>query len=297
MNPFDLPGPAFLGFYLALGVLVIGAAWFFVNGADTGSPPTLPMGDPYQIAWLRGGTPEAARIAVLSLVDRGLLEIDNGHIKLHSALTNDPQIRRRRLSAHPPLERAILEAADASMPSATAVFTDPAVARACDEYRTRAEGLALVPDAQMRRQRLRIYGLAAALLLGTGAIKVVVALERGRTNIAFLLMLMAIASGVLIALARRRRTTLGDRMMADLRTLFAALRARAATLRAGTMTNDSVLLAAVFGLAALPAAEFAIVRETYKKSTSSSGGGCGSACGSGCGGGDGGGCGGCGSSD
>jgi hypothetical protein len=110
---------------------------------------------------------------------------------------------------------------------------------------------------------------------------------------------MVIASYVLILLLRRRRTGLGDRILADLRTLFAALKARAATLRAAAGDSDAVLLAAVFGLRALPGTQFAAVQQIYRKSMDTAGwaggGGCGSGCGSGCGGG-GGGCGGCGSS-
>jgi hypothetical protein len=84
-------------------------------------------------------------------------------------------------------------------------------------------------------------------------------------------------------------------MVKDLRRLFSALRQRAASIRPGAMTSDTVLLAAVFGLSALPTTGFADIVRVYKKSASS-GGGCGSSCGSGCGGGgSGGGCGGCGS--
>ena len=109
----------------------------------------------------------------------------------------------------------------------------------------------------------------------------------------FLVVLTAIGLWVVWLLVRRRRTHLGNRMLKDLQRLFRALRQRAATIRAGAMTSDAMLLAAVFGISALPATGFADFLRVYKKAASS-GGGCGSSCGSGCGGGGGGGCGGCG---
>jgi hypothetical protein len=68
MNPFDLSGPSFLAFYVVLAVIVIIALKLAIDEAEGGAPPALPLSDPYHIAWLRGRTPEAARIAVLSLI-------------------------------------------------------------------------------------------------------------------------------------------------------------------------------------------------------------------------------------
>ena len=68
MNPFDLSGPEFLVFYICVALMVIIALKLAIDEAEGGAPRALPLSDPYQIAWLRGGTPEAARIAVLSLI-------------------------------------------------------------------------------------------------------------------------------------------------------------------------------------------------------------------------------------
>jgi uncharacterized membrane protein YgcG len=123
-------------------------------------------------------------------------------------------------------------------------------------------------------------------------IKIDIAIGRGKYNVEFVIILGLIALWVMWRLTRRRRTSLGNRMVKDLRRLFRTLRQRAASIRSGAMTSDAVLLAAVFGLSVLPAPGFADLLRVYKKSASS-GGGCGTSCGSGCGGG-GGGCGGCG---
>jgi uncharacterized protein (TIGR04222 family) len=115
------------------------------------------------------------------------------------------------------------------------------------------EQLHLAPDAAMRAQKYRWFALTAALLFGIAALKIVIAIVRGRYNVSFLVILTPIALSALWLLVRRRRTTLGDQMVKDLRRLFSALRQRAASIRPGAMTSDATLLAAVFGLSALPA--------------------------------------------
>ena len=284
MNPFDLSGPSFLVFYICVALIVVIALKLVIDGAEGGAPPALPLSDPYQIAWLRGGTPEAARIAVLSLTDRGLLAVSGDNLVNSSHA--QPVVRE-------PIESAILARCRPFGTAATAVLGDPGVERACAPYRARLERLQLMPDAAMRAQRYRGFTIASAILFGIALAKIVIAFGRNRYNVGFLLILTAIALGLVWLLVHRPRTHLGNRMLKDLKRLFRALRQRAATIRAGAMTSDAVLLAAVFGISALPATGFADFLRVYKKAASS-GGGCGSSCGSGCGGGGGGGCGGCG---
>jgi uncharacterized protein (TIGR04222 family) len=282
MNPFDLSGPSFLVFYICVALIVVIALKLVIDGAEGGAPPALPLSDPYQIAWLRGGTPEAARIAVLSLTDRGLLAVSGDNLVNSSHA--QPVVRE-------PIESAILARCRPFGTAATAVLGDPGVERACAPYRARLDRLQLMPDAAMRAQRYRGFTIASAILFGIALGKIVIAFGRNRYNVGFLLILTAIALGLVWLLVHRPRTHLGNRMLKDLKRLFRALRQRAATIRAGAMTSDAMLLAAVFGISALPATGFADFLRVYKKAASS-GGGCGSSCGSGCGGGGGGGCGG-----
>jgi uncharacterized protein (TIGR04222 family) len=122
LSPFDLSGPSFLIFYIGAVVIVAIAVKLAIDAAEQGAPPALPLSDPYQIAWLRGGTPEAARVAVLALTDRGLVTV-NGDTLVNSR-PNRPFVRE-------PIESAILaRCAHPGIP-ATAVLDDPAVVRAC----------------------------------------------------------------------------------------------------------------------------------------------------------------------
>jgi uncharacterized protein (TIGR04222 family) len=287
MNPFDLSGPHFLIFYIGIAVIVLAAVKAAIDMGESGAPPALPLGDPYQIAWLRGGTPEAARIAVLSLVDRSLLVVDDENLVIPNPV---------RSFVLKPIESAILACCAAqSGTAATAVLNDPAVEQACASYQAQLEQMQLTPDAALQERRYYWLAFGAVILIVVALVKIGIAISRGRSNIILLVILTVIALWAAWRLARRRRTSLGNRMLKDLRRLFRALRQRATSIRPGAMTSDAMLLAAVFGLSALPSTGFADLLRVYKKSARSGGGGCGSSCGSGCGGG-GGGCGGCGGS-
>jgi len=99
MNPFDLSGPPFLAFYAGVAAFVAVAVKLLIDAGEGGAPPALPLGDPYQIAWLRGGTPEAACIAVLALTDRRLLTVSGDNLV---------NFAPRQSFVREPIERAIL---------------------------------------------------------------------------------------------------------------------------------------------------------------------------------------------
>jgi hypothetical protein len=138
--------------------------------------------------------------------------------------------------------------------------------------------------------------LALAVLLGVGGIKLFVALQAGRTNVGFLIVIMIIATIVVVKCSHPYRTALGDSYLESIRSVFKGLLDRASTIRPGSGSRELLWLTALFGAAMLPTAAFPFVPELWPRSSSIGGGAtCGSSSGgSGCGGG-GGGCGGCGS--
>lgn len=285
-NPFDLPGPQFLAFYVFVALIVLVGLWLIRGAAEGGPIPRIDTSDPFLIADLRGGPNEALRVAAVSLIDRGLLVVDESE----RTLTTKPEA-----SALRPIEQALQRKFARARP-ATDIFDDFDLKVACFAYEDTLTRLGLLADDDMRRARLRRLGVAVAILLGVAAMKIYVALQRGRTNVMFLIVLAFVACIVAFRLSSARRTARGDALLGDLRRLFGRLRDRAATIRPGGVTAEAALLAAVFGLGALPAAGFAFVRRLYPRAATrgaSSCSSCGGSCGSSCGGG-GGGCGGCG---
>jgi uncharacterized protein (TIGR04222 family) len=288
-NPFDLPGPAFLVFYAFLGVLIIGLLWLVRRASEPADAPRIDYSDPYLLAYLRGGQSEVIRVVTVSLIDRGLLQSnDDQLVTVNQNVAN---------IVHRPIEKALLQHFR-FLTKTSSAFTSPAILSTCQEYKDTLQRLALIPDESILRARLWRFSIAVVVLTGVAALKIFIALQRGRTNIFFLVVLAVFLLFVAIRVHNPLRTRRGDALLADLRHLFSSLKARARMLRPGGETADGALLMAVFGLDALPAAAFPYAKRFQPRNTAltttSCGSGCGSTCGSSCGGG--GGCGGCGGS-
>jgi uncharacterized protein (TIGR04222 family) len=285
MNPFALPGPKFLAFYALFACAVLLALYVARRHKESGPLPNLELKDPYLFACLNGGAAQVVRIAVLGLIDRGVLQVSGDTLK-HS-----PGVRIT--ASWSGIERQVLE-----------FFTRPSSIEAAlndrrlldfvrTNYERRLRSDRLVPDDTVRRARYTLLFAAILALGAVGGAKVWIALAAGRQNVAFLIILMAAAAVAAVNIANPYRTSLGDAYLGSLRSLFSHLRDRAATIRPGGGSRDLLWLTALFGAGVLPAAAFPFVRDLFPKPASDSGGGsCGSS--GGCGGG-GGGCGGCGS--
>lgn len=298
MNPFDLRGPEFLLVYATYGGLVLLGMVLMRRRRESGPVPRLDLSDPYLVAYLRVGRDEAVRAALVSLVDRKLV------------IPGDPSWRTADAAAvmHP-LERALVTRFSGDGDKPDAERWDPAVERACRELGGVLQRLGLMPDEGVARARMRRVRFAMLFLAVPAAIKVAVALERGRQNVAILVVLaVAFAWGAYL-LRGGRLTERGKRVLTDLRTLFAGLRQRAARIAPGGNTGEVALVAGLFGMAALPLAAFPYAEALggrRPEPDGAGGSGCSasvSSCGSTCssdsgdgGGGCGGGCGGCGGS-
>lgn len=298
MNPFDLPGPPFLLFYLIFGTLVV-IAMRMVNRIYERSlalSTRIPLDDPYAIAMLRGGSLEVARVATFSLVDRGLLKAEKGD-RVISLPDADAYVRRE-------IERTIIMTFCKAAPAITVFKAAGVLAKDCAEFEKPLQEANLLPSRAVKRRRLVTFLSALLLIEGTAGYKIHVALDRGHHNIAFLVFLGFFMFIALHAGLRKHRTGHGDVVLRQVRAHFQSLKDRASRLKPGGATNEVVFLAAIWGLAALPFSGFPYVARLFPKATVTTsttsaggcgGGGCGSGGGGGCGGGGcGGGCGGCG---
>jgi uncharacterized protein (TIGR04222 family) len=251
VNPLDWSAPTFLLVYLAwgVGVLLLERAWR--RAAERGDGPRPTLSDPYLIACLRGGPAAALRVALFALCDRGLLRLAQGKVTRRDGVSADA-LRR-------PLEKELVE--HFSAPRDWRALLDGAYTG------TAVEGLeetlrrhGLLPGEAERAQRAGRRLLLLALLLAPALLRFFAALAHGRSNVLFLVLLAVGFMLLLMHAAAPRRTAKGDALLGDLRTLFAGLRGRAASLAPGGATAEAALLAAVFGLSALPAAAFGVLR-------------------------------------
>ena len=289
MNPFDLAGPQFLQFYMFLGCVALTVLYYARRISESGSIPRIDYSDPYLIAYLRGGEKEAARVAVVSLVDRGLLRLLGDRLEV----TNEATVVRRSI------ETAILSRAKLST-NLEGLLESASIKAGCKEYQDKLQQLRLLPDKALEDARTNRLLLALVVLFGVAFIKIILATMRGRQNIWYLVILAVVFGYLAIKNYNPTRTVLGNIVLTDLRTLFASLKARSAMIQSGGATGEVALLLAIFGTSALPASRFPIIRlfEERRRTTETSGGagGCGSSCSSSSCGGGGGGCGGCGGS-
>jgi uncharacterized protein (TIGR04222 family) len=297
MNPFDLPGPQFLLFYLGLSAAVIVALIVARKFAESSAAPKLDLSDPYLIAYLRGGDAETLRVAAVSLIDRGLLVVTGTQLKRADHAVAD-SVRR-------PVEKELLQRFNRP-DEAAAIFADARLKVACKPFEDTLKTAGLLPSESIQSARLLRLSVAGLILTGVGFVKIVVALSRGRTNVGFLVVLIIVAVFIAVKVAAPRLTEAGKAMIADLQNLYSGLKGRALLLQPGGATIEPLMLAAVFGVGALEGAGFAFTRVLFPraKAKDQSGATCGSSCGSSCsssscgsscGGGCGGGCGGCGS--
>ena len=85
-----------------------------------------------------------------------------------------------------------------------------ALAVAAAEYEGELRRHRLMPDDEMRRARRRFMLAASACLIAVGGAKLLVALGAGRSNVLFLIVMMAIAVAVVWKVGNPYRAMVGD---------------------------------------------------------------------------------------
>ncbi len=298
MNPFALPGPDFLGFFALVAVTVIAAAGGLRLWLGPGGRAPRRVSDPYAIALLRGGTVEAVRIAVLSLIKRGLLARSGR--TLQSVAGAGDQVQD-------PAESAIIRSCRVATEGSDLMRRQLAV-NAFERRRSELAGQGLIPAWGLLRTYHACVAAGISLVAALGLGKAVYAWSHGHQKVLGLMFLTIIAGAALVWLFRHPplATPRGRVVLGDLHDLFTPLRGLAVAHR----PEEALFLAAVFGAAALAPADRADLEGAFRPppqpdraqnsygscstfgSCGSSGSGGSSCGGGGCGGG---GCGGCGS--
>lgn len=316
INPLDMRGPQFLGFYVLYGLgvflllLLLRELWNRRPApsalAETSrlQPGIYPAeSDAYAIALLRGGTQAVARSILGRLVAEELFILEGRSLRQPA----EPPRNRSRLS---PLEEEAFRDLSSAIPGRDAIEASAALANLettlgprLQPLREELEGAGLVPAAA-QTSGYRALGLAALLTVsGLGLAKLLVALSRGRTNVLFLVILLGVSVLAAVMLMKPPRLThAGKRYLSWLADSHRGLMTMLAEGRRQSF-GEVALIAGIFGIETLPALAplgQALVPRPVPSSSPAGQSSCGSSvssCGSsscGGGGGCGGGCGGCG---
>ena len=321
-NPLaTMYGPYFLvffGFVITFTLIILGINKTRLDQTDNlGLPPIPSEIDPYEIAYLRGGTNEVARAVIFSLMQKGYLEIGkDGSDAYLSRTKNQPGSSRLM-----PIEQVSLDWIR-NRQETKHIFESNGLTKQLEAYgetyKARLEQQQMLASNEMRSQMLRRSLIAVALIGGLGVYKIIAAVAHGSFNFAGIIIMSII--GIIIAgvIANLPRVTkLGKAHLERLQLAFENLKleAQKGYVRAGMPQTapqttfagvDPLLLSVgVFGGGILVGTIFDDYNQMFQKaqnqtanssscgsscgSCSSSDGG-GSSCGSGCGGG----CGGCG---
>ena len=304
-NPFYWTGPWFLAFYLVFGLAVYYGVRELLLRQELRNPHaqlTL-ADDPYRIAFLRGGALEAVKIAAIVLVDRGLLRADGPLLETTSADS-------LRFASHD-IERDVLRLYLGRQGHSKELAVQADTFPSCNEYRQSLTDQELLVGPPLLRRREKYTWVAHYLLLTVALVKAIIAVSTGHYNLLFLAIMTAVFLPKLRGLRTSPTSSAARRLLSDLLMLFSRLNLRSSRLQAGNGSADMALLAAIFGIGALPLAVYPYLLDLYpmarpaysgdsssgSSGDSSSGGdgggdSGGSSCGSGCGGcGGGGGCG------
>lgn len=299
MNPFELPGPQFLVFFLLFGAFILGLLVWVRRMGEPDPSVSVQLTDPYEIAFLRGGANEVLRLAATGLIDRGILQVDE--TKLSIADEGRGRVLRN------PIERAVLDHFR-SEKELRSLFSDGALKEPAALYPAHLSELGLINGTGERLQQWLMCLTAIAVLWLTAIVKIRMGIARHHPFSYLVMLSIAFTVGCFVV-GFRRRTQRGERFLADMRTLFEPLRQRSGSFIPRSNNDEVLLMAAVFGVTSLPNSTYPYAHKLFAKSAGSGGdagcgagtscgssdGGGGSSCGSsgGCGGG--GGCGGCGS--
>jgi uncharacterized protein (TIGR04222 family) len=215
----DIYGPYFLAFYATVIVAVIVACYLSIGSVDRTrslEPPAIPAKlDPYEVAYLRGGENEVARVAIASLIQRGLLQIieqrtfrtqakrmnavgcggSSGPTALTTFLSKTKKIDRGRkpvANELRPIEACVLKwsgfpAKPQSIFAADGIPT--LLEESCFQYEEALAENNLLAPKEMKTLAVGLWLIGSALILGVGGYKLWVALVKGHSNVAFLCIL------------------------------------------------------------------------------------------------------------
>jgi len=265
MNPLDLPGPTFLTFYVLFGAVVLAVGRWIRHLLQQAHAP-----GPSTSRFTEGYYPRESEVYHVAFLRGGATEL-----------------------AHTARVVAEIQQAPAS-PAESVSAPDPSRI----EEELEREGLTL--DSAGRLPFIQLRAVALVLLMGLAGAKIYVALERGRTNVGYLVVLTVAFCFFAVTVLRPPRVTQAGRSY-----LAWANRAHDGLLSLvnqgrRTTPGEVALCAALYGLAPLTVEPVERLKRTLRAEAAasstggaagcSSGGG-GSSCGGGCGGG---GCGGCG---
>lgn len=293
----DLDGPTFLGLYA--GLFFVALAWSVWRRMRVNAKFSLPgaaqtqLTDPYEIAYLAGGVPRCAQVAVVKLITSGAVEWKRTKIFRESLLVASGSAE----AGFNDIERMLFSAILGHGKKGMKMMEVPAlVATRLSGIESRLAKLGLRPTASEARGRGCLIILPLFALTVFGAVKVYIGITRDKP-VMYLVILIAITCIVaaIVAAHKKKLTPGGEELLSRMRAAREA--------QSDTLCSVSLFGAGWSGDPSLSGLDSALRKDISNMGKNNGSSGCGAAtgcgggssgCSSGCGGG---GCGGCGGGD
>jgi uncharacterized protein (TIGR04222 family) len=295
-----IPGPLFLGLYLAVGLLLLAAASLLIRRLDLtgGLPlPAVPeRPDPYELAYLRAGGREVRRLLIFDLIERGYLRVAD--LQKHSVERTTDELDPDLLDT---MERCVYARFRQPQEVRSVLQTDglgDAVDRRCAAWQEQFDGERLLIPGPVRHRARVVAAVAFAALLGVGLAKLSIAVPAGRPSELLQLATVGFAVAFLVVSRPPRLSWLGRAYFQRLRLAYDRASLPVGRPPLDELPSATLLLVALLGFGALSQTPYSEYGALFPSAPGGSrfgwsieGGDCGAGCG-GCGGS--GGCGGCG---
>jgi len=298
-NPLaTMYGPYFLilfGFVIFFAVVTLALVKMQFDQTDKLGIPAIPPNiDPYEIAFLRGGTNEVARSVVFSLLQKGFIEIDN---IATPAVIKKTQNQPERNSLNQ-IELMTLGWLGASREPKEFFGADGLVKQLeiyTNLYQGQLEQKQMLMSDEARTSFNPVKWTVYLIIFGLGAYKLFAAIANGNFNILFLIIFTVVGLIIAAAVSKLPRVTkLGKAYLDRLQTAFDNLKytSQAAYIasnqpKVAPQTSfagvDPLLLSVgVFGAGILAGTVFDGYNQAFQRAQNASVAG-GSSCSSGCG--------------
>ena len=314
-NPLtQVTGPEFLGLFAILIVAVAVICWYRRRSRDSSMelPPLAPSTkvDSYEVAYLRAGQNELARVLIVGLMERNYLQITTPESKWWNLFPKGNRIEQApdhpdfgELSA---IERQTFEwfeyprTPEQVFQKVRSGLTDlpSALSTHTVKYEQSLRTQRLLTTEELQDEARWNVSLGIALVAVIGLARLFIGISRGRP-VGFLILMGIIGAFAIAKAGRPGRVSLRGKAYLE------RMKATWSWLKDSQDSQDwsPSLAAGVFGVAVLAGTEMSPMTEMFKRSNSGyfpggdgGGGGCGAGGGCSGGGGCGGGCGGCGGS-
>jgi uncharacterized protein (TIGR04222 family) len=288
-NPIaDLHGTDFLTFYgiVIIVTYIVCALLRRLSDRTASLPvPVLPaQPDAYEIAYLRDGESEVARVTVFNLLQRGFLQVTPDAKNIEQA----PSYQNVRALA--PMEQYTFTWF-ATPRSAKEIFQNSSSLQGirpfCEYYRKYLDEEQMLTSVGLRRTSWLLWLVGAMIIASLGVYKLQVAAATGHSNVGYMTIMLIVAPLLLLAICRAPRLSArGKAYLKQLQLAFGSVKEQIKGVNDANMVNAYLVAVGLFGVGMLAGTQYSYFQKMYTSVTSSSssggGGGCG---GGGCGGG------------